>query len=226
MAKKAKSRAGRKRDPNKKVMFSTRLEPQVLAKLKIAAQTWPGNNVSTLAESLINRGLQEREDRARDPAMRAMCFLISEIAHQIVGAHLFDGKSEKPIFNWRSDPFFYRAFKIAVSRVLDNLDPPGEIKPPIMRSGDETVNSLAWFKSFASPEARAEYSVDYVLYALRERLSPEEYEKRKRILNSVGVPSFLREFYGMPDAARDLEPKSLTRKAMKDVKLFQHKLKG
>src|SRR5437868_5676678 len=54
---------------------------------------------------------REREER-REPAMRALCFLMAELAGHIVGPAAARGKSELALYDWRSDAFFYRAFKI------------------------------------------------------------------------------------------------------------------
>ena len=153
--------------------------------------------------------------------MRALGFVLAETAHQVIGFHILneETKTEAPTFSWRSDPFFYRAFKLAVGRILDALEPKGEVRAPEIRmslnsaSASATqleANSFAtsYLHSFSSPEARADYAADYVLHSLATipRWSMEEREQERRRLEMIGVPSFLREFYGMPDAARDLEP--------------------
>ena len=58
--------------------------------------------------------------------MRAICFLISEVAREVVLPHRTDERRGV----WRTDPFFYAAFRIAVGHVLEALAPLGEIKAP------------------------------------------------------------------------------------------------
>jgi hypothetical protein len=208
------SGGGRKPDPHKKVMFSMRLNPELMGALKQATQTWPGRKVSTFAEYLLNKGLRDREESKRDPAMRALSFVIAETAHQVVGIHRFNSetKQEMSPFSWRSDPFFYRAFKLAVGQILDALEPKGEIKSPKLRTLDpEAVSDpliAQWVQSFETPEARAEAAADHVLSALATMPSwtTDERERARHELERLGLPSLLRQFYQMADAAEDLKP--------------------
>ena len=61
--------------------------------------------------------------------MRALCFLIAQLAGQVAG--MTDEKG-RPLFDWRTDPFFFQAYKLAVAKMLDALQPSGEIVPPRM----------------------------------------------------------------------------------------------
>ena len=120
--------AGRKPDPNKKVMFSTRLEPEVMTALKAAAQGWPGKNVSTFTEYLISRGLRERDEARRDPALRGLLFLIAALAERLSGAtgEQDKGLRLKLMMRWRQDLHAFRAFKLAVHKLIDALEEPPE----------------------------------------------------------------------------------------------------
>jgi hypothetical protein len=62
---------------------------------------------------------------------------------------------------------------------------------------------------FKTPEARAQYSADYVLTAFREfpQWSAETREEQRKLVIEYGSPQLIREFYGMPDAALDLAVK-------------------
>jgi hypothetical protein len=177
----------------------------------------------SISQELIARLRQayvEERKNERDPAIRALCFLIAETAHQIAGPHVFDEatKTEAPLFDWRSNPFFFRAFKLAVAQVLDSLQPPGEVKAPQTRTSlfpnsegatqEEADSFSARFdRSFESPEARADYAAGYILNSLAmvTDQSIEEHREEARRLERIGVPSFLREHFGMVDAARDLK---------------------
>jgi len=144
---------------------------------------------------------EEHEGERRDPALRALCFLISQLAHHVVGPLPTD---------WRSNLFFYTAFKIAVHQLLDALDPPGPGHGYTLKlKNRETSESMRrYLETFESPEARAAYSADVVLSAFREipRWSHERREEQRKLVETLG-PSFVQSFYGMPDAARDLTPK-------------------
>src|SRR5262249_49197238 len=106
--------------------FSTRIQPQTRKALEKEAKA-AGQSISQLAERLLITGLAERRERDKDRAMRALCFLITQLAHHIVGPHVRKEGSEVAVFDWRSDPFFYRAFKLSVGQLLDALEPPAPI---------------------------------------------------------------------------------------------------
>jgi len=94
---------------------------------------------------------------------------------------------------------------------LDTLDPPGEVKSPLVniKHGEPDPSMERLIESWKSPEARGEYAADFIFQSLRKipNLSPQEREARRQYLNKLGVPSLLREFYGMSEAATDLIPK-------------------
>jgi hypothetical protein len=191
--------------------FSTRIQVETREALEKEAKA-TGKSISQLAERLLVAGLAERQEEEKDKQQRALCFLISEIARQVVGPNATDGKREVALYDWRSDPFFYRAFTLAVGRVLGAISPPGEIKPPKIRTAeDEDADPIVqrYIESFRSPEARAEYAADRILQLFRDmpRVSAEEREKQRKLLSEFYTPSLAREFYGMPDAAHDLAVK-------------------
>ena len=115
MAKKRKPGGGRKPNPDKKVMFSLRLDPSVLANLKAAAKKWPGKKVSTFTEYLIDRGLREREEEDRDPALRALLYLIGQLADYLTGAQGWSDEWLKS--RWRNErPNYVGARPICLKR--------------------------------------------------------------------------------------------------------------
>jgi hypothetical protein len=165
---------------------------------------------STLTQEVLRRLRESLKESERDPKLRALCFLIRELAGHIVGPSV----GEVPLYDWRSDPFFYRAFKIGISQLLDALEPPGPIKAPEfeVNKGSPDPAMKRYLASFESPEARAEYSADYILNALRQapERTAEQEEEQKKI--AALHPSLMREFYGMPSAVRDLAIKQYSGK--------------
>jgi hypothetical protein len=137
--------------------------------------------------------------------MRGLCYLIAELAHHVVGIHGTHGISRLPVFDWRSDAFFYRAFKTAVARLLDALEPPGPIRVHEITVAKEIeLDSLTkdYIDSFKMPETRAEDAIDFILAALRatpSRVTEEEFRELE-----ATHPSIAYSFYGIADAARDL----------------------
>jgi hypothetical protein len=180
--------------------FSTRITQETRAALDAEAKA-AGQSVSQIAERLIRAGLAA--EREHDRPIRALCFVIAELASNIVGPRL--KHSDHALYDWRSDPFFYRAFKIAVGQLLDALEPPGPIKAYKVTAEEADHPSIKrYLESFKTPEARAEDSVDYILAALSQapRQTAEQREEQRKLAELH--PSSMREFYGMPDAARDL----------------------
>jgi hypothetical protein len=102
-----------------------------------------------ISDELIGRLLasfsREREDKL-DPTTRALNFLFSKLAWE---AHRgFRGK-------WHQNPFMFRAFKLAVAKLLDALEPSGEMRSPF----DEGF-------PYKTPEKLAQAAVDLTLSSL------------------------------------------------------------
>jgi hypothetical protein len=186
--------AGRKR----KVGFSTSsLTFRIPDDLRKQLESQATARASSIAETLIwhlRRSLNRQRDEERDPAMRALCFLISEIA-KITGP--LAPRSETT-GAWRSNPFFYAAFKLAVADLLQALTPPGEIIAP-------DLGKLAVLDNFVqlyeSPEALARQAVGGVLLFMET--SPEQHAAMDRALAEKGW-DYPDNFRWMPDAAHDL----------------------
>jgi hypothetical protein len=230
MAKVRKRKPGGGRKPSGSIKgkveaFSTRITPETRQALEAEAES-SGQSISQVAERLLMSALNSKRERERDKPMRALCFVIAELAHQAVGLHSMqaDG-SERAMLDWRTNRFCFRAFKIAVGKLLDALEPPGEITPPPIEINLDQPEAevppgwKAWIASFESPQARGEYAADRIVnYSLHTlgQLSPEERDEKRRFLRGAGVPSWWREFYGMPDAARDLSIPGLSTGTISD----------
>jgi hypothetical protein len=189
--------------------FSTRIQPETRKALEKEAKA-SKQSISQLAERLLVGGLAERKAGEKDRAMRALCFLIAQLAHHVVGPHVKKEGSEVALFDWRNEPFFYEAFRLAVGKLLDALS-PGPIEKNVrvnVYKGDMTPAMQRYVDSFKDPEARAEYAANYVLTSLQSipNWSAEDRERQKEIISKIGS-SAMREFYGMPDAYDDLAPK-------------------
>jgi hypothetical protein len=199
--------------------LSIRMPTDLREELENAAQR-SGKNVSQELLRRLSDTFSQDRDKARDPEMRALCFLIAETAHQTVGIPIPDQLKSKAkrALDWRNDPFFYRAFKIAVGKLLDALEPTGAIEAPKIKfnltpttrkSGEEfggAVNDLV--KSYETPEVRGQYAANYIWNSLQTTsLSPDEREREVQRLVQISSPALWREFYGMADAARDLRIK-------------------
>jgi hypothetical protein len=222
---------GRKRlGPSVAQNLTIRIDDDLREQLEAVATARQKRNWNLSQEILLRLRTSlnnEREER-RSPAMRALCFLIAQLADHIVGPILIgegkDGeRGEIAVYDWRADPFFYKAFKIAVGQLLDALDPPGPIKTPeiFISEGQPDASTRRYLASFENPEDRAQYSVDLVLAAFRglSQWSTETREEQRKLVTEYGLQLLIREFYGMPDAARDLAVKPRSDKPRSDETL-------
>ena len=54
-----------------------------MAALKDGAETFPGRSVSAFTEVSYSKGLRERDEEERDPALKALLFMIGQLAEDI-----------------------------------------------------------------------------------------------------------------------------------------------
>ena len=87
-------------------------------------------------------GLYERrQERIKNRPLKALCFLIEQLALRIASARWIDPThATEPLGReaatwildrWRTDPFRFSAFKIAVGSLLSALEPEGKIVSPL-----------------------------------------------------------------------------------------------
>jgi hypothetical protein len=216
LAKARKRRPGGGRKPSgsfagKAETFSTRITPETRAALEREASA-TGQSISQVAERLLWVGIAERRRRAKARPLRALCFVIEQIALDVGSDRYLDpgqysdrhqaAAVEEILNEWRTEPFRFRAFEIAVAKVLNALRPKGEMKPPYSNNVIERFELLK--EIFKSPESLAEFAATNVWIRLNRTnpLSQRERELMRRY-EYVGE-IMLEEFYGMADARRDL----------------------
>jgi Arc-like DNA binding domain len=176
--------------------LSIRMPEDMRAELETAAT----NNGRSVTQELLRRiqdSFYRDRDKTRDPAQRALCFMITELADNVTSGAERDRK-----FNWRTDPFFFRAFKIAVGLLLDALEPSGEMEPPPEQEAVAGADALEleMLKSFRSPEERATFVALHCMHSLRFAHPSWASGLRPEIKADVE-----RHYYGMADARRDLK---------------------
>jgi hypothetical protein len=209
MVRKRKPGGGRKPDPYKKVMFSTRLEPHVMAAIKAGAKTWPGKNISAFVEALIVEGLRLRNEAERDPALRALLYLIGKLAERVSGG------SYRPetLHEWRTDPFAFRTFKYAVKQLLDALEePPGDPINPISKEVFDEFGVSPEFSNLLLEARRTPENYGAFIFAelwsLANRETPLSTKERELMRQFPFINrAWMDEFYGLPRARRDLQLK-------------------
>src|SRR5262245_37741976 len=101
--------------------FSMRM-PEHLRKQLEAAADKSGRSASQELLARLNSSFSRDRNEDQDRPIRAICFLITELKNNIAVA--------KSAVEWHRDPFLFRAFKIAVGKLLDELEPSGEMLPP------------------------------------------------------------------------------------------------
>jgi hypothetical protein len=123
--------------------------------------TQAGQSISHVAEQCLRLGLREMHLRKGGDSMGALCYLISGAA-DVAGIKAQKGKSG---FDWRSNPFVFQSFKLAVLKILDALAPAGEVRPL-----DEQMPALKGSTIFGrldTPEARANDVAMIILHNLQ-----------------------------------------------------------
>jgi hypothetical protein len=202
--------------------LTIRIDDDLREQLETAAIARQKRNWNLTQEILLRlrASLSNEREQQRDPPMRALCFLIAQLANHVVGPKILREGKELALYNWRADPFFYKAFKIAVGQLLDALDPPGPIKPyeiTVENGADLDPSTRRYLETFKTPEARAQHSADYVLTAFRTfpQWDAETREEARKLVTESGTPLLIREFYGIPDAALALAVKPLSGETVK-----------
>jgi hypothetical protein len=192
--------------------LSIRMPAEMRERLESSA----GDNGRSVSQEVLRR-IQESfhldRDRARDPAMRALCFLIAQLAGEVAG--LTDPKG-RPAFDWRTDRFFFRAFKLAVAKVLDALEPSGEIRSPkdMFDNLDKNEEGIRIFEmvkaTYETPEARADAAAKTLMSSLiQPHFDLDHFDEVAPNHKAKG----LREHYGFIDARSALQIKSKAEKS-------------
>jgi len=184
--------------------LSIRMPAEMRHQLEKAAKA-RGNSLSQELLRRLQGSFSRDRDKARDPELRALCYLIAELA---TATTVYIDANARPRFAWRSDRFFFRAFKLAIGHLFDSLEPAGEIKPPdidpVYEGRDETLNEIraALKASFETPEARAMCAFLDVWADLQDQSPPADTISRapenfKKLVED--------RIYGFADARRDLK---------------------
>jgi hypothetical protein len=202
--------------------LTIRMPDNLRTELEAAARKRGHNLTDELLWRLRVSFAKEHEQR-RDPAMRAVTFLIGELAENI---HL--GRRMK----WHKNPFMFQALKLGITKVLDAIAPPGEIEPPYKdwpKASGKSANTLnRALQNIANrcrtPEDAAQGAADSVLNLLFDPrgLRAKNVSTTRVVAERFPDEPFFRmiadhterEHYGMSAALRDLgieeakEPKS------------------
>lgn len=227
MAKIRKRRPGGGRKPQgsirgKTATFSTRVTAETRRALEREAAA-TGQSISQAAERLMQEAIGARRRRRGNNPMRALLFLIEQLALGVGGGQWLDlndpaftataeqkVSAERSVNAWRHVPFKFRAFEIAVAKLLNAMRPKGAVRPPlsealiekVARKNGWDVTDPALLETMKannrSPENLASYVATNVWIQLN-RTNPLS-EREREMMGQM----MLEEFYAMADARRDL----------------------
>jgi len=178
--------------------FSTRITPETRALLE-AESRLSGQSLSQTIEGLLVLGLYEKQARNRPKPIRAMCYLITQLSEMIAVAILKEKNLTHPEYNWRSNPFMFEAFRVAVLHLFEALRPPGESVAPLPLP--ERFSRMA---RYDDPEHCGQNVTESLLRALQffGAHTPEEINSAFEYRHTADVLTQMH--YGMADATRDL----------------------
>jgi hypothetical protein len=162
--------------------LTIRIDEEMRERLEASAAKraeWKRNwNLSQEILFRLRCSLDKEREHQRSQPMRDLCWLISDMAKRELYTDLPEQQS------WHHDPFTFRAFKVAVTKLLDRLEPNGEMRRPRIFEGP-AVGRL-------NAEALGEYAADKELIALEhagERTKEEtaEFFRIGTSINNIDV---------------------------------------
>ena len=216
MAKK-KRRPGGGRKPSgsirgKQAVFSTRITRETRQALEHeAAET--GQSISQVAEWALRTGLMEKQRNRTARPIRALSFLIERMAFaSFRGSYVrTPRKLAQKLAAWKSDPFVFGAFKIAVELLLVYLEPQGPVVSPLRANNPRGIatpprmTEYEWQvigRFLETPQAYGEYIFSHLLMELQNEIPSNTRQMLMESPNTRDLASD--EYYGLRNARRDL----------------------
>jgi hypothetical protein len=170
----------------KQAAFSTRITLETRQAMEAEADR-TRQSVSQVAEHLLILGVKAKRDRERDDPMRALCFLIDQLAISV---------SNSTQGAWRENPFLFEALRLAIPALMARLAPPGDMQSP------EPVLS-----GFKTPEERAAFAVEFCWENLQRQPGPRQNEDLFAELPPQYRAALESLIYAYSHARKDLEIK-------------------
>jgi hypothetical protein len=148
------------------------------------------------------RRQRERDSIHGKPVTRALGFLIGELIQFVVFLDLEE---------WHRHPFLFRAFRLGIGKLLEALEPPGDVQGPYEEGLEFAAHSRLLDEemraSFMTPEARADLAAKQLLNRLL-RPDPRHETGLREVLSHPRygpMAAFLLDgFYGLADVRRDM----------------------
>jgi hypothetical protein len=125
----------------------------------------------------------------------------------VTAALLHERNFTHPEYNWRSHPFMFEAFRVAVVQLLDALRPDGKVIPPPQLETAGPFENVKYEKAEDCGRDATRRLLDALQFF--GATTPEETNAAMAALGSELVSQNLldvltRTHYGLADAARDL----------------------
>jgi hypothetical protein len=207
---KSRSKAGRKPAgpfAHNSAQLTIRMPDELRARLEKSATKKGWSLTQELLARLESSYRQEQNEEDRLPVMRAIRYLIDQIAGRVNTY----GRSD-----WRRSPFAFRVFRLAVNQLLEALEPPGDVQnpyePPPHGSYFGTLADGVAASSFTAPEPLADHAVKVVMDSLLHAPGIKAALLQAALLQDLRARRGLEErlaaladTYDESDARRDLE---------------------
>jgi hypothetical protein len=163
-------------------------------------------------------GLEAKRRKQQHRSLRAFCYLVERLGEQIGSSRSIDLIHQiQPIpqnaalqDEWRTNPFRFEAFSVAVRSLLESLRPKGEIAPLYSPKQIEKGTNLPGFIEslkdiFSSPEKLAASAFADLWTRLLTSAQPRSEVETELMSANPWLGEIIREeFYGLQDARRDL----------------------
>jgi hypothetical protein len=144
-----------------------------------ASSAQKGRSLTQEMLSRLNRSFDRERDEQRDPALGALCYLLAKVVEIASdNAWVAPGSNKR---DWIYDPFVFRATKLAFSKLLDMLEPKGEIRP---RFTEQQIREV-WpaelveqaLAENSSPVAKADFAAGFIWRQLQEQVGRYRAER-------------------------------------------------
>ena len=130
---------------SKSEVFATRITAGIRLAIEREAQQ-SGQSISQVAERLLILGLEAKRRKQQHRSLRAFCYLVERLGEQIGSSRSIDLIHQiQPIpqkapaalqDEWRTNPFRYEAFSVAVRSLLESLRPKRRNRAPLFSKAD------------------------------------------------------------------------------------------
>jgi hypothetical protein len=183
-------------------VLSVRMPADMRAQLEASAAQRKNGKGWSLTQEMLHRlqlSFDRERDERRDPASRALCYLLAEVISAVARNNVEPGQ-------WRADPFAFRAIKLAFTQIHDALEPKGKIRSPKSQESDDSFAEL-WSgpggmltSRGQTPEDMAQFIRDVILM----RIVQAPLEPHPPTGGPFATVSRTDYEFGMSDASRHL----------------------